>query len=228
MSTIFHPSLSYAQPQEAIADKALKLNEVAPCLINCKNIKPTRPGKILIMGDSLSAAYGIDIEKGWGTLLKKQYPNMNVINASISGETTSGGKQRLAKLLEQHRPDIMILELGANDALRGQNLKVTQANLQSMIEACSGFNQACHVILLGVQLPTNYGPLYDKMFQKMYRDLAKNNGLLFDPFFIEPVALDPDLMQEDALHPNAEAQPIILRRMIPLIDEAINRFELSE
>ncbi len=223
---IFHPSLSYAQPQEAIADKALKLNEVSSCSKDCNAIKDTRPGKILnilIMGDSLSAAYGLDIEKGWAALLKKRYSDMNVINASISGETTSGGKQRLPKLLKQYKPDIMILELGANDALRGQNLKVTQANLQTMIESCSRVNKACNVILLGVQLPTNYGPLYDKMFQKMYRDLAQKNSLLFDPFFIEPVALDPGLMQEDALHPNSAAQPIILKRIAPLIDKAINR-----
>ena len=221
VSSVFHPSLSVAQPQGAIADKALKLNDVTLCTQDCIVTRHTRPGKLLVMGDSLSAAYGLDIEKGWVALLQGRYPNVDVINASISGETTSGGKQRLPKLLEQHQPDIMILELGANDALRGQNLKVTQANLQSMIGACSSFNKACKVILLGVQLPTNYGPLYDKMFQKMYQDLTRQNNLLFDPFFIEPVALDPDLMQEDGLHPNADGQPLILHRLIPLIEKAV-------
>ena len=166
------------------------------------------------MGDSLSAAYGIDVDQGWVALLQKQYPQIDIVNASISGETTSGGKQRLEKLLQKYTPKIMILELGANDALRGQDLNVTKRNLQGMIDACSMFNKACKVILLGVQLPTNYGPLYDQMFQQMYRDLAETNQLTFDPFFIEPVALDPDLMQRDGLHPNENGQSLILQRML--------------
>ena len=160
-SLIFHPSLSVAQSQGEMSAENMKQDE------------SNKPGKLLVMGDSLSAAYGIEINQGWVALLQKKYPQIDVVNASISGETTSGGKQRLQALLEKYQPDIMVLELGANDALRGQDLNVTKRNLQSMIDACLKFNKDCKVVLLGVQLPTNYGPLYDQMFQKMYRDLAE-------------------------------------------------------
>ena len=182
---------------------------------------------LLVVGDSLSAAYGLDIHQGWVSLLQNRYAQLNVINASISGETTSGGKQRLTSLLEKYQPDILILELGANDALRGQDLNVSQQNLQQMIDACPKFNQACKVVLLGVQLPTNYGPVYDALFQKMYQNLAEKNALLFDPFFLEPVALDPELMQWDGLHPNAEAQPVILERIAPLVERAVKDIEAN-
>ncbi len=208
---IFHPSLSVAQSQGEMTAENMKQDE------------SNRPGKLLVMGDSLSAAYGIEINQGWVALLQKKYPQIDVVNASISGETTSGGKQRLQALLEKYQPDIMVLELGANDALRGQDLNVTKRNLQSMIDACLKFNKDCKVVLLGVQLPTNYGPLYDQMFQKMYRDLAEKNNLLFDPFFIEPVALDPGLMQQDGLHPNAEGQPLILQRIAPLLEKILTK-----
>ena len=214
MLTVFNPSLSFAEPQATINEKNMTVS-------TSKGHK-----SLLVVGDSLSAAYGLDIHQGWVSLLQKKYTQLKVINASISGETTSGGKQRLTRLLEKHQPDILILELGANDALRGQDLNVSQANLQQMIEACPKFNQACKVILLGVQLPTNYGPVYDALFQNMYQNLADKNSLLFDPFFLEPVALDPGFMQWDGLHPNAEAQPIILERMTPLLERAIHSSEL--
>lgn len=210
---VFNPILSFAEPQAPISEE----NVTVAISTSNKNL--------LVVGDSLSAAYGLDIQQGWVSLLQSRYTQLNVINASISGETTSGGKQRLASLLEKHQPDILILELGANDALRGQDLNVSQANLQQMIEACPQFNQACKVILLGVQLPTNYGPVYDALFQKMYQNLAEKNALLFDPFFLEPVALDPDLMQWDGLHPNAEAQPVILERIAPLVERAVKDTE---
>lgn len=199
----------------------MKHNESTLCSQGCITEEYTRPGKVLVMGDSLSAAYGLEVEQGWVALLQKQFASNVFINASVSGETTSGGKQRLTALLQKHQPQFMILELGANDALRGQNLNVTKRNLQDMIDACKKFNKDCKVLLLGVQLPTNYGPVYDGLFQKMYRDLAEKNGLLFDPFFIEPVALDPDLMQSDGLHPNANAQPIIAKRMAKLLAELL-------
>ncbi|MDX1351825.1 MAG: arylesterase [Thiomicrorhabdus sp.] len=218
IGVVFHPSLSAAQPQAPLASENMKHHEVKVVSQSLLDKVDTRPGTLLVMGDSLSAAYGIDVEQGWVSLLQKHYPQVEVVNASISGETTSGGEQRLEALLQKYRPQVMLLELGANDALRGQDLNVIKSNLQRMIEACPKFNQTCKVILLGVQLPTNYGPLYDQLFQKMYRDLAEKNALLFDPFFIEPVALDPDLMQMDGLHPNAEGQPLILQRIVPLLD----------
>ncbi|MDG6778400.1 arylesterase [Thiomicrorhabdus sp. zzn3] len=170
---------------------------------------------LLVHGDSLSAAYGMERDDGWVALLQKAQPQLNVVNSSISGETTSGGKQRLPKLMETYRPDILILELGANDALRGQNLKTTERNLQAMIDRCLAAQ--CTPVLLGIRLPTNYGPAYERMLQKMYADLAEKNAVAFDPFFIEPVALDPDLMQLDGLHPNAQAQVQIYQRVWALI-----------
>ncbi len=173
------------------------------------------------MGDSLSAAYGMNQEQGWVSLLA-QKPTMQpiqVINASLSGETTSGGKQRLKALIAKHQPRWLILELGANDALRGQNLKHSQQNLQEMINACQA--PKCHSLLLGIRLPTNYGPAYDLALQRMYQQLAEHNTLLFDPFFLEDIVLDSKLMQADALHPNAAAQPLILQRMWPNIQKLL-------
>lgn len=218
---IFHPSLSIAQSQGEMTAENMKQDELNQCYQGCMPTGHTRPGKLLVMGDSLSAAYGIDVKDGWVRLLQTKIPQIEVVNASISGETTSGGLQRLPALLKKYQPDWMILELGANDALRGQNLNVTQQNLQTMMEACPKINPQCKVILLGVQLPTNYGPAYDGIFKKMYRDLAQKNQSIFDPFFIEPVVLDPDLMQRDGLHPNAKAQPIIAKRMFNLLQTSL-------
>jgi acyl-CoA thioesterase-1 len=176
----------------------------------------------LVFGDSLSAAYGMDKQQGWVALLQQELQktgaHVQVVNASISGETTSGGKQRLPALLQQYHPQRLVLELGANDALRGQDLHSTQQNLQAMISACVQYNKDCQVVLLGVRLPTNYGPAYDGMFQAMYQDLADNNRVLFDAFFLETVVEDPGLMQWDGLHPNAAAQPLILQRVWPLLE----------
>lgn len=183
------------------------------------------------MGDSLSAAYGLPIEKGWVNLLQQALPAYKVVNASISGETTSGGKQRLPALMNQYKPAILIVELGANDALRGQNLNTTKRNLQSMLDACIQADYACKPVLLGIRLPTNYGPAYDALLQSVYKGLATENQIAFHPFFIEQVALDPDLMQADALHPNALAQPLILETVLSTMKAAeglLTPNELSE
>lgn len=207
-----HPRLSYAQSQEE------NLGET----MDAKTPQAVE-GKLMILGDSLSAAYGIEVEKGWVHLLdqhlkqQSDYSKVEVINASISGETTSGGKQRFKYLLNQHQPNWVILELGANDALRGQNLQTTQRNLESIIQTCTNAKRSCEVMLLGIRLPTNYGPAYDKFLQKIYRDLAQKYELIFDPFFLEFVALDPDLMQADGLHPNVTAQPLIMKRLLPKV-----------
>ena len=178
---------------------------------------------LLVLGDSLSAAYGLPVEDGWVSLLQKKlrttHPQIRVVNASISGETTSGGKSRLPELLSRHHPQWVILELGANDALRGQQLQSTRANLRRMIELSR--QAGAKVMLLGIRLPTNYGPAYDQMLQSIYRQLAKDYQLIFDPFFLEPVALDPDLMQLDGLHPNAKGQPRLLQRLWPKIEQLI-------
>ncbi len=178
---------------------------------------------LLVLGDSLSAAYGMPVEKGWVALLTQDLKNRNiqVVNASISGETTSGGKSRLPALLKQHQPDWVILELGANDALRGQVLQTTERNLQQMVDMSR--QAGAEVLLLGIRLPTNYGPAYDALLQKTFQQVAERNQLLFDPFFLETVVMDPDMAQDDGLHPNAQAQPAILKRVQPLIEQLITQ-----
>lgn len=178
---------------------------------------------VLVHGDSLSAAYGMEEEAGWVALLQQQQPALKVVNTSLSGETTSGGKQRLPALMQQFRPQLLVLELGANDALRGQNLQATEANLQAMIDLCENAAWSCRTVLLGVRLPTNYGPAYDQLFQRMYARLAERNQLAFEPFFIEDAALDPDLMQWDGLHPAAQAQPLILKRVWRLLEPLLSK-----
>lgn len=177
---------------------------------------------VLVMGDSLSAAYGMAVEDGWVALLAeelaKEFPHYQVVNASVSGETTAGGLYRLPPLMQKWQPQVLVIELGANDALRGQDLRLTQRNIERMVQACVEADYACKVALLGVRLPTNYGPAYDRQFQLMYQQLAERYQLAFHPFFLEEVALDPDLMQADALHPNAQAQPVILDTIRPVLE----------
>ena len=176
---------------------------------------------LLVLGDSLSAAYGIAQEDGWVFLLDQklaqqtmqQLKNVQVINASLSGETTSGGLQRLPGLLKQHQPAYVIIELGANDALRGQNLTQTQRNLAQMIELSQ--QQGAQVKLLGIRLPPNYGPAFDRRLAHMYQQLSEQYSVPLDPFFLADVALNPALMLDDGLHPNAAAQPLILERLWP-------------
>lgn len=176
---------------------------------------------LLVLGDSLSAAYGMPQEDGWVKLLDQklaqqtmqQLKNVRAINASLSGETTSGGLQRLPDLLAQHQPAYVIIELGANDALRGQNLIQTQSNLARMIELSQ--QQGAKVMLLGIRLPPNYGPAFDRRLAQMYQQLSVQYQVLLDPFFLEDVALNRDLMLDDGLHPNAAAQPVILARLWP-------------
>ncbi|MBO1927822.1 arylesterase [Thiomicrorhabdus sp. 6S2-11] len=198
---------------------AVSAQQQAPEIGNISKL--SMPAKVLVFGDSLSAAYGIEKSQGWVTLLAERLqqfnPKITVHNASLSGETTSGGMQRLPSILALQEPNLMILELGANDALRGQNLLQTKANLERMIQLCKQQAQGCQVILLGIRLPSNYGPAYEKLLVKIYRDLAHKYQLSFDPFFLQDVALEPDLMQDDALHPNAAAQTKIVERLWPLV-----------
>lgn len=174
---------------------------------------PTKPLTLLILGDSLSAAYGMAPSEGWVNLLQTQLlaSHVKIVNASISGETSSGGKQRIQKLIAEHAPKWLILELGANDALRGQNLKYTEKNLQFILNQCQP--PTCQALLLGIKLPTNYGPAYEQALEKMYQRLATQNAVLFDPFFLADLALDPNRVQTDGLHPNAQAQPFIKDRI---------------
>jgi len=167
---------------------------------------------ILIVGDSLSAGYGIDLRDAWPTLLqqrlrKQGYPHA-VVNASISGDTSAGGRARLPDALKRQRPELVILELGANDGLRGLSLGATRANLEAMIQAVHA--AGARVLLVGIHLPPNYGPEYTKKFHAIYHDLARIHNLALLPFLLDGVALNPALMQGDGLHPRAVAQPRVL------------------
>ncbi|HEY8354832.1 MAG TPA: arylesterase [Methylophilaceae bacterium] len=170
---------------------------------------------VLVVGDSLSAAYGIPREQGWVALLQQQLDRemqgFHVINASISGETTSGGLSRMERLLAQHRPRLVILELGANDGLRGLPVSDMRRNLAAMIELSQ--KSGAKVALIGNMIPPNYGPRYAQEFRESYAQLARQYELPLVPFLLDGVTEDPDLMQEDGLHPNARAQPLLLQNV---------------
>ncbi len=167
---------------------------------------------ILVYGDSLSAAYGIPQQQGWAALLQNklnaQYYKYKVVNASISGETTSGGLSRLSAKLVETKPAIVILALGANDGLRGLSIKAMLSNLESMIQLSK--KSGAKVLLLGMKIPPNYGPQYTNAFSQTYTELSKKYQISLVPFMLENVAAKPKLIQDDGLHPNALGQPIIL------------------
>ncbi|MBU1214178.1 MAG: arylesterase [Gammaproteobacteria bacterium] len=167
---------------------------------------------ILVFGDSLSAGYGIAREASWAHLLQQELKDTpyTVINASISGETTSGGLRRIDKALIQHQPAIVIVELGANDGLRGTPLAETEKNLNTIIKRAK--QAKARVLLLGIQLPPNYGPAYTERFRAMYPKLAKRHGLALLPFMLE--GIPPDQFLPDNLHPNAAAQARILQNVM--------------
>ncbi|WP_298608869.1 arylesterase [uncultured Thiothrix sp.] len=183
-------------------------------------IMPPTKTTILVFGDSLSAAYGIPVEKGWVNLLQEKLgENFHVANASISGETTSGGLNRLLPSLSAIKPHYVIIELGANDGLQGKSVKEIQANLEQMIKLATA--ESVKVILLGIRLPPNYGASYTEQFDKIYKDLAEQYKLPFVPFLLEGVATDFNLMQADGLHPTAEAQPKILEHLWPILEPVL-------
>ncbi|WP_289285246.1 arylesterase, partial [Methylophaga sp. UBA1918] len=174
---------------------------------------------LLVMGDSLSAAHNLRPELGWVSLLENQlsesHPEISVVNASVSGETTQGGLARFKQLLSEHKPSWVILELGANDALRGYPLTQTKQNLESMIE--QAHKADAKVLLVGNQIPQNYGKRYTEMFFNLYKELAEQYQLAYVPFMLKGVALDKTLMQADGLHPNKEGQPVVLQNIKPAL-----------
>ena len=176
---------------------------------------PAQAERILVLGDSLSAAYGLPAEQGWVHLLQQRLSaqDCEVINASISGDTTAGGLSRLPPLLVRHRPDILILGLGANDGLRGHALTGMRANLERIIDQAVA--QGARVLLLGMQIPPNYGPRYSEGFTQVYLDLGQRPEVTLVPFLLEQVVLDHTLMLPDNLHPNAKGQPLLLETVWP-------------
>jgi acyl-CoA thioesterase-1 len=185
---------------------------------------PTAP-KILVLGDSISAGYGLAANEGWVSLLqnrlKSQGYGYRVVNASVTGETTTGGLARLPRALSLHRPVIVVIELGGNDGLRGLPLETSRANLQKMINLSREAGAA--VLLLGMKIPPNYGPRYASEFERLYADLARRNNLAFEPFFLDRVALADGMMQDDGIHPTAKAQPIMLETLWPPLTRLLRR-----
>lgn len=178
-----------------------------------------KPPTMVIFGDSLSAAYGIPLDEGWVRLLQqrlaKQKSNYQVVNASISGETTSGGLGRFSAMLKTHKPSIVIIELGGNDGLRGLSADETYKNLNAMIQQAKKVK--AKVLLLGMKIPPNYGLNYSQQFSENYQTLAKKHAVQYVPFFLEGVAGNPMLMQADGLHPTAAAQAQLLENVWPTL-----------
>jgi len=181
-----------------------------------------RRGPLLVVGDSLSAEYGLERGSGWVALLQQRLARekvaIEVVNASISGDTTSGGRSRLPALLAQHKPGIVIVELGGNDALRGLPLNMTHANLLAMVQAAKA--AGARVLVLGMQLPPNYGQKYAQDFANLFAGVAKAEGAALVPFFLAGVgdAVDPlKLFQADRIHPNEQAQPLMLANVWPVL-----------
>jgi len=180
-----------------------------------------KESKLLILGDSLSAAYGLKQEQGWVSLLQDAWQNeaINIVNAAISGETTDGALARLPRLLKQHQPTHILVELGGNDGLQGHPVNKMGNNLQKIIQLSQ--QNGAKVILQQMQIPTNYGKRYTQMFTDTYTDLATKYELTLLPFFLQNIALDKNLMQRDGIHPNAEAQIIIAKEMKKSLGEII-------
>jgi acyl-CoA thioesterase-1 len=187
--------------------------------------KQTNPQTIVVFGDSLSAAYGIQQYEGWVSLLQqritKQKLNYQVINASISGETTSGALSRNSDMLNSQKPSIVIIELGANDGLRGLSIIEASNNLEAMIQQAKKNN--IKVLLLGMKIPPNYGIKYSRQFSENYQNLANKYSLELVPFFLEGVAGNPDLIQADGLHPTAAAQEKLLENVWPILNKMLKK-----
>ncbi|MFW6710978.1 arylesterase [Acinetobacter pittii] len=201
-----------------IGSKSIMLISLSmlPMLVSAKTI--------LILGDSISAGYGIDPKQGWVQLLQKrldkQYPKQHkVVNASVSGETTSGALARLPKLLQTYKPNVVVIELGGNDGLRGQPPQMIQKNLDQLIQLSQ--KQKAKVILFGMKIPPNYGAGYSKAFENNYKVVSQKYQVKLLPFFLDGVAGQKQLMQNDLIHPNTQAQSKLLNLAYPYIKGAL-------
>ena len=178
---------------------------------------------LLILGDSISAGYGINQKDNWVSVLQSKFDNegtsIKLINSSVSGDTTSGGLQRLKRDLQKFDPDYVLIELGGNDALRGYPIKRIKDNLQTMIALIKNNNSKA--LLMQIRVPPNYGQKYTLAFERIYLELASTEEIYFLPFMLENVGLNPDLMQPDGIHPNAKAQPLIAKDMKKNLDSLL-------
>ncbi len=171
----------------------------------------------LVLGDSLSAGYGINVNKGWVALLssrlQKQGKAIRVINGSVSGNTTGDGLARLPQLLATYTPTLVIIELGGNDGLRGHPLKIMRNNLQQIIDLSR--QHGAEVFLVGIEIPPNYGERYTQMFRQTFQQVAASREVSYLPFLLDGIAITPEMMQDDGIHPTTEAQPMILDNLWP-------------
>jgi len=185
----------------------------------------TEPPVLLVLGDSLSAGYGMDRDQSWVSLLDNRLKeggySYRIFNSSISGDTTQGGLARLPRLLETYQPEIVIVELGANDGLRGINPDITRENLSRMIRQSQ--QAGALVLLAGIRLPPNYGPAYLQKFESIYGDLASEYDTLLVPFFMRGVAMSPEFLQADNIHPNEKGQPVLLDNVWKVLEPALGR-----
>lgn len=183
------------------------------------------PPKILIFGDSLSAGYGIELEQTWAALLQQRLQREGyehrVVNASISGETTAGGVTRIDSALSEFSPELVILELGGNDGLRGLSTRKMQANLEHIVVRAKA--SGADVVLLGIRIPSNYGTRYSRDFEAVFRQVSSAEDVQWIEFFMKNIAFNDRLLQDDRIHPSAEAQPILLDNAWPIISTALNR-----
>jgi acyl-CoA thioesterase-1 len=186
-------------------------------LVNPAGAEVAAPRTVVVLGDSLSAGYGITVKEGWVHLLAQRIASegygYQVINASVSGETTQGGLARLPRVLQIHKPAIVIIELGGNDGLRGLPLATSRENLRRSIELARGAQ--ARVLLVGMMIPPNYGQRYAQEFRDMFTTLATKYSLALVPFLLDKVALNPEFMQEDGIHANARGQPRMLENVWP-------------
>jgi acyl-CoA thioesterase-1 len=203
----------------------------AICLCFCLSlllgapVARAEPPTVLVLGDSLSAAYGIRLEQGWVALLQDRLESKGyghrVVNASSSGETTGGALARLPRALERHRPAVVVIELGGNDGLRGLPIADVRANFEALIRQSR--DSGASVLLVGMRIPPNYGATYTRAFHELFGELAAKHRLALVPFFLDGIALDDSLMLEDGLHPNAAAQPKLLEMVWPKLEPLLKR-----
>jgi acyl-CoA thioesterase-1 len=215
--------LAFASRQYSNTIKIFRIS-ILVCLLFAFNShsdqQEVQEHKLLVLGDSLSAAYGLTQQQGWVYLLQNAWVSENkpitVINGAISGDTTDGGLSRLPRLLDLHKPTHLFIELGGNDALQGHNPKKIKANIEQMVQLAQKNN--VEVMLQEMQIPTNYGKRYTQMFMQVFTDIAAENNIPLIPFFLENIALNKDLMQNDGIHPTAEAQPMITELLKPQLE----------
>ena len=195
------------------------------CLLLCFGATAAGPPTILVFGDSLSAAYGINVERGWVALLRERlaqagYP-YRVVNASVSGETTAGGLQRLPAALDTHRPQIVLIELGGNDGLRGLPLKPMRANLDQMVRLARAHH--ARPVIFEMRIPANYGGPYGDGFRAVFSNIAKTAKLPMVPFWLGAIATDPKAFQDDGIHPTEAMQPKLLDAVWPTLKPLLKR-----